>query len=81
MAEVVNVVALVKVDPLHIKDAEPIVKKLAEASRLEAGVTRYEIYKVNEKAGVYVFLEQYKSVADFEAHKSTAHFKEAIKAT
>jgi len=81
MAEVINVVALVKVKPEHIKDAEPLVRELAEASRKEPGVTRYEIYRVKEKEGVYVFLEQYKSEADFAAHKQTEHFLNAIKAT
>ena len=56
MAEVINVVALVKVKPEFIKDAEPLVRALAEASRKEPGVTRYEIYRVREKEGVYVFL-------------------------
>lgn len=80
MAEVINVVALVKVKEEHIKDAEPIVKELAEASRKEEGVKRYEIYRVNEKKGVYVFLEQYASVAAFEAHKKSEHFIKGISA-
>lgn len=79
MAQVLNVVALVKVKPEHIKDAEPLVKQLAELSRKEAGVARYEIYRVREKEGVYVFLEQYKSEEDFHAHKQTEHFLSTIK--
>ena len=61
MADHINVVALVKINPDNIKDAEPLVKQLAEKSRLEPGVIRYEIYRVKEKAGVYVFLELYKT--------------------
>jgi quinol monooxygenase YgiN len=34
MADHINVVALVKINPDHIKDAEPLVKELAEKSRL-----------------------------------------------
>ena len=35
MADHINVVALVKINPDNIKDAEPLVKQLAEKSRLE----------------------------------------------
>ena len=81
MAEVINVVALVKVKPENIKDVEPLVKALAESSRKEPGVARYEIYRVKEKEGVYVFLEQYKTEADFIAHRQTEHFLNTIKET
>jgi quinol monooxygenase YgiN len=61
MTEPINVVALLKVDPSKIKDLEPYVKNLADKSRQEEGVARYEVYRVREKEGVYLFLEQYKS--------------------
>lgn len=81
MAEHINVVALVKVKPENIKEAEPIVQELAKKSREEAGVLRYDIFRVKEKEGVYVFLEQYKTEADVAAHRETEHFKTCIAAT
>lgn len=74
----INVVALVKIKPENIKDAEPLVQELAKKSREEAGVIRYDIYRVKEREGVYVFLEQYKTEADVEAHKQSEHFKTII---
>lgn len=41
MAEIINVVALVKIKPEHIKDAEPLVKQLAQKSREEPGNVKY----------------------------------------
>jgi quinol monooxygenase YgiN len=81
MADHINVVALIKIKPENIKDAEPLVKGLAEASRKEPGVIKYEIYRVKEKEGVYVFLEQYKTQEDFENHRKTEHFLTTIGAT
>lgn len=77
----INVVALVKVKPENIKDAEPLVQELAKKSREEAGVIRYDIYRVKEKEGVYVFLEQYKTEADVVAHKESEHFKTILAST
>ncbi len=69
MAEHINLVVLVKVKPEHIKDAEPIVKELAEKTRKEGGNIKYDVYRVNEKEGVYVILEQFKTLQDIEAHR------------
>lgn len=78
MAEIINVVALIKINPDNIKDAEPLVKDLAEASRKEPGVIKYEIFRVKEKAGVYVILEQFKTEADFQFHRESEHNKTII---
>lgn len=56
MAQPINVVALIKIKPENIKDAEPLVKQLAEKSREEPGNVKYEIYRVKEREGVYIFL-------------------------
>ena len=55
MAEPINVVALLKVDPSKIKELEPIVKNLAHKSRQEEGISRYEVYRVREKKGAFLF--------------------------
>ena len=78
MADIINVVALVKIHPEKIPDGEVLVKTLAEESRKEEGVARYDIFKVVEKPGVYVFLEQYKTLEAVTAHKTSAHFLHAI---
>lgn len=78
MAEHINVVALIKIKPENVKDAEPLVKQLAQKSREEPGNVKYEIYRVKEREGVYIFLEQFKTVEDFEAHRQTEHYKTII---
>lgn len=55
MTEPINVVALLKVDPSKIKELEPIVKNLADKSRQEEGISRYEVYRVREKEGAFLF--------------------------
>ena len=81
MADAINVVSLIKIKPEHIKDAEPLVKELAEFSRKEPGVNRYEIFRVKEKEGVYVFMSQYKTQEDFDNHKKSEIFQKTIAAT
>jgi quinol monooxygenase YgiN len=61
MTEPINVVALLKVDPSKIKELEPVVKNLADKSRQEEGISRYEVYRVREKEGAFLFFEQFKS--------------------
>ena len=78
MADIINVVSLVKVHPEKIAAGEAIVKALAEESRKEEGVARYDLFKVVEKPGVYVFLEQFKTIEAVAAHKASAHFLHAI---
>jgi quinol monooxygenase YgiN len=73
-----NVVALIKIKPENIKDAEPLVKELADLSRKEPGVVKYEIYRVKEKEGVYVILELFKTEADFHLHRESEHNKTII---
>ena len=61
----VNVVALVKLKPEHVKDAEPFTKELVEHTRLEPGCVKYEVHSVKDKEGVYVFIETFKDQAAF----------------
>jgi quinol monooxygenase YgiN len=74
MTEPINVVALLKVNVEKIEALEPYVKNIANKSRLEEGVVRYEVYRVKEMKGVYIFLEQYKDQQAREYHRSTEHF-------
>lgn len=56
MADPINVVALLKLDPDNVNTLHPYVKNLADKSRNEEGVNRYEVYRVREMKGVYLFL-------------------------
>jgi quinol monooxygenase YgiN len=49
---------------------------LVKASRAEDGVDFYELFETND-GGEFLVNEQYASREDFEAHKSSDHFKAA----
>jgi quinol monooxygenase YgiN len=73
-----KVVSIAKAKPGHIKDLEPLIHEITEKSRKEPGTLKIDVYKVREQEGVYVWLEQYKTEADFTAHKASEHFKDII---
>jgi quinol monooxygenase YgiN len=56
--------------------AGTIIKALAEASRKEAGVTRFEVFERTAPAGQFLILEVWKDKAAMEAHGSGAATKD-----
>ncbi len=50
--------------------------ELVKASRTEDGVDFYELFETTD-GGEFLFSEQYGSPEEFEAHKSSEHFKAA----
>lgn len=53
--------------------------ELVKASRLEEGAELYELFETTD-GGEFLFSEQYGSPEDFEAHKSSDHFKQGVAA-
>ena len=54
--------------------------ELVKASRTEDGTDFYELFE-SKDGGEFLFSEQYGSPEEFEAHKSSDHFKQAMEAT
>lgn len=52
---------------------------LVKATRTEDGVDFYELFETTD-GGEFFFNEKYASKDDFEAHKSSDHFKSAVAA-
>ncbi len=52
-----------------------VAKKLVEATRAEEGNVSYTLYQSPEQPTTFIFYEEYKDTAAFEAHASSEHFK------
>jgi len=58
-----------------------IASKLVEATRKEEGNLFYTLYQSTENPQEFIFYEEYKNDAAFEAHASSAHFAAFAEAT
>ena len=74
MSGKLHVTAILKINPDHIKEAEPCLRKLAEESEKEEGSLGYAVYPVAKKPGEYIIQETYKSPEALKAHQKTPHF-------
>ena len=50
---------------------------MAQVVANEPGVQTYQLYKSKKEANVYIFMEQYKSQEDLDAHGKTDYFRAA----
>ncbi len=75
MAEV-RVFAQLKAKAGKEQAMREVLLTLVKASRSEDGVDFYELFETTD-GGEFLFNEQYASREDFEAHKSSDHFKAA----
>lgn len=48
-------------------------------TRAEEGCEEYRIVRSRDDARVFVLFERYRSEADFDFHKETAHFEENVR--
>lgn len=71
----VKVVALVSVKPGHEAAFVEAAKVCVNASRAEAGVLHYELWRETEGEQRYVFNELYVDDAAVTAHMNSNHFK------
>jgi quinol monooxygenase YgiN len=72
----VRVFAKVKAKAGREHEMREILLDLVKASRAEDGVDFYELFETTD-GGEFLFSEQYASTEEFEAHKSSDHFKKA----
>jgi quinol monooxygenase YgiN len=73
----VRVFARIKAKASKEMEARTVLLELVKASRKEDGVDLYELFETTD-GGEFLFSEQYQSAEDFEAHKSSDHFKSAM---
>jgi quinol monooxygenase YgiN len=69
----VPVVALIKAKVGMEKTLETILKGLVAPTRKESGCLRYDLHRDQADPRMFVFVENWKSVPDLQAHLSSAH--------
>ena len=78
MAEV-RVFARAKAKAGKEEAARELFLELVKKSRTEDGADFYELFE-SKDGGEFLFSEQYGSPEEFEAHKSSDHFQQAMEA-
>lgn len=77
----IHMVTYIEVAPAARGQATSLLRQLANASRKDAGLIRFEILQRSSPAREFVVLESWKDQQAFDAHVATAHhkqFREAI---
>lgn len=76
----VNVIAVMKVKEDKATWVwDNVIKELVTVTRQEHGVVTYEVSADAKNPHHFIFVEQYKSMADMQSHSKSAHFAAAIK--
>ena len=72
----VHMVTYVEVAPAAQGQAATLLRQLADASRKDAGLIRFEILQRTAPSREFVILESWKDQQAFDAHVATAHHKQ-----
>jgi quinol monooxygenase YgiN len=72
----IHMVTYVEVAPAARAHATSLLRQLANASRKDAGVIRFEILQRTSPSREFVILESWKDQQAFDAHVATAHHKQ-----
>ncbi len=68
-----------KVKAGHEAEAEGYLRHLQEESRKEPGTVLYIVHRSTEDPRQFLIYEQYRSQADLESHRASAHFQRYAK--
>ncbi len=71
----VRVFARVKAKDGKERELREQLLELVKASRTEEGIELYELFETTD-GGEFLFSEQYAGPEEFEAHKSSEHFRQ-----
>ncbi|MFK8041760.1 putative quinol monooxygenase [Congregibacter sp.] len=74
------VVVHVRAKPGHGEFVETQLKKLLSPTRAEAGCIRYDMFSDAEDPLHFIFLEEWSSIDDYQAHMDEQHMVEFIMA-
>ena len=72
----VHMVTYIEVAPAAQRQTAAALRQLANASRKDAGLTRFEILQRTAPAREFVILESWKDQQSFDAHVASAHHKQ-----
>ncbi len=74
----IGVIAKLKIQAGKESEFEQVARDLmAKVKANEPGCLTYQLYKSKKEADTYIFMEQYASQSDLEAHGKTDYFKAA----
>ncbi len=79
-AESIHVIAKFQAIPGHAEAVTRILLGLIEPTRREKGCVRYELVQSTTDPGELIFVEEWASAADLEAHLATPHVAAAASA-
>ncbi|KAM9962472.1 hypothetical protein ACTFIW_007771 [Dictyostelium discoideum] len=75
----VNVLAIASCKPEFTQEFIEFFKTIVKESRKEQGMIKYDLNQDSVNPNVFYVCEEYKSMADFEFHKTTPHFLSMVK--
>ncbi|MBI1211085.1 MAG: antibiotic biosynthesis monooxygenase [Alphaproteobacteria bacterium] len=74
----IGIVATLKVKTGKETEFETVFRDLQEAvAKNESGCLLYQVFKSRSQPSTYIVMEQYKSQADLDAHRTTPHMAAA----
>lgn len=76
----VTVVAKIVVKEKFIEPVKAELLKLIDPTRQERGCIEYRLHQDNEDPGVFIFYENWESMASLEQHMNTDHFRNYVSA-
>jgi quinol monooxygenase YgiN len=74
----ITVVATMHFRPEALDQALPILHRLVETTRQEAGCHRYDLYKNPAVPGEYTMIEEWADQAAMDAHGANPNFRTAV---
>ena len=69
------IIGKVSIQPTKLEQFFSEVKKAIEATRKEAGVSRYELVQPVEEPNTFMLIEEYADEAALASHSETEHLK------
>jgi quinol monooxygenase YgiN len=74
----VQVVARFTAKPEKAEEVRSILRELVGPTRNEEGCTNYQLFQNNADRSDFVFIEEWTSHADLDAHSKTPHLHNAL---
>ena len=81
MSDKLTIIAKIEAKPEKLDEVKSAVLKLIEPTRKEQGCIQYDLHQENEKAEVFIFVENWENQALWEAHMQSEHLQSFIKET
>ena len=75
--ETVHVIALFVAAPGKEEELERVLTGLVEPTRREAGCLRYDLVRGHGRSAELIFIEEWESVPQLDAHSQTDHIRAA----